>query len=275
MHPIPMRSLFLALLFCVLPSACATSPPEAVRAAHAVAGAPFSNDADDELVESRLGPHRFTFARSYLRLGMAPLNDTTIELVMTMPALAPLIREPLSGSLEGAQRVDVWIRALDEAAMARVFSDWMGLEYSKAKPAPLSDDKPRIKGDAVSGLMPFYLDFMALRRQAEARGLKPDTVASPHRVYNRDWYLAYDANDTMVSFIECTPRTLDDGLEQIDGHLRRRNDGNTDVLAGCNHKFVISELNASVNVSYARVFLPEWRRIEDSVKRIIKQSRIR
>ena len=95
-------------------------------------------------------------------------------------------------------------------------------------------------------------------------------MASPHRVCNLDWYLAYDANDTMVSFIECTPKMLDDGLEVFDGRLRRRDTGNTDVLAECNHKFVISELNASVNVSYARAFLPEWRRIEDSVKRTIK-----
>lgn len=273
MPPMSLRVLLLALLLSVLP-ACASSSADRAVVAQAMPGMLIHND-DDELVDARLGPHRLAFARSYLLFGMTPLNDTTIELVMTMPDLTPLKREPPSGSLEGAERVGVWIRALDDAAMSRVFSDWMGLEYSNAKPDPLSDDKPRIKGDAVSGLMPFYLDLEALRRQAEARGQKPDTVASPHRVYNRDWYLAYDADGTMVNFIECTPKALDDGLEQVDGHLRRRDDGNTDVLAECNHKFVISELNASVNVSYARVFLPEWRRIEDSVKRTIKQSRIR
>jgi hypothetical protein len=260
LFPIPPRSLVLALLFSVLPG-CASPSLDGTTDEQTAPDVPVRSE-DDELVEARLGPHRFAFARSYLRFGMAPGNDTTIELVMTMPDLAPMKREPPSGSLEGAEKVEVWVRALDEAAMGRVFSDWMRLEHSDPKPDPLSDDKPRIKGDAVSGLMPFYLDLAALRRQAEARGEKPDTVASPHRVYNRDWYLAYDADGTMVSFIECTPKILDDGLALFDGHLHRGDAGNTDVVAECDHKFLIADLNASV-------------RIEDSVRRTIEGARIR
>ena len=264
------NALWLALLVVVACTACACSQPD-----EAPARAAGGYGTGDERVEVKLGPHRLAFAASYLRFGMAPASDTTIELVMAMPDLAPLQHEPPMGSLAGAEKVEVWVHALDEASMRRVFSDWMDLQHSDAKPDPLSGDKPRIKGDAVSGLVPFYLDLAALRRQAEARGEKPDTVASPHRVYNRDWYLAYDAEGTPVSFIECTPKVLDDGLEQADGRLRRRDAGNTDVVADCNHKFVIANLNASVSVAYARAFLPEWRRIEDSVRQTIEQARTR
>jgi hypothetical protein len=265
------KPLWLALLIAVACTACASSQPEAVPGVRAAG----SDGATGERVEVRLGPHRLAFAASYLRFGMAPDNDTTIELVMTMPDLAPLQREPPMGSLEGAEKVEVWVHALDDASMRRVFSDWMALKDSDAKPDPLSGEKPRIKGDAVSGLVPFYLDLAALRRQAEARGEKPDTVAGPHRVYNRDWYLAYAADGTPASFIECTPTVLEDGLEQADGRLRRRDAGNTDVVADCSHKFVIGNLNASVSVAYARAFLPEWRRIEDAVRRTIEQARAR
>ena len=115
--PISIRLLFLSLLLSVLP-ACASSSSDRAAVAQTVYGVLIHSE-DDELVEARLGPHRFAFARSYLRLGMAPLNDTTIELVMTMPDLTPLKREPPSVSLEGPERVDVWIRALDEAVMGR------------------------------------------------------------------------------------------------------------------------------------------------------------
>jgi hypothetical protein len=265
------KTLLSALSIAVACAACASSQPEAAPAVRAAG----SDGATDERVDVRLGPHLLAFAASYLRFGMAPDNDTTIELVMTMPDLAPLQREPPMGSLEGAEKVEVWVHALDEASMRRVFSDWMDLKDSDAKPDPLSGEQPRIKGDTVSGLVPFYLDLAALRRQAEARGEKPDTVASPHRVYNRDWYLAYAADGMPASFIECTPTALQDGLEQADGRLRRRDAGNTDVVADCNHKFAIGDLNASVSVAYARAFLPEWRRIEDSVRRTIEQARIR
>lgn len=265
------KTRWLALFVTAACTACASSQPEAAPGARAAG----DHGATDERIDVRLGPHRLAFAASYLRFGMAPDNDTTIELVMTMPDLAPLQREPPMGSLEGAEKVEVWVHAQDDASMRRVFSDWMDLKGSDAKPDPLSGDQPRIKGDTVSGLVPFYLDLAALRRQAEARGEKPDTVANPHRAYNRDWYLAYDAEGTPVSFIECTPKALDDGLERTDGRLRRRDAGNTDVVADCNHKFAIANLNASVSVAYARAFLSEWRRIEDSVRRTIEQARIR
>jgi hypothetical protein len=263
-----LRSLWLTWLLIALPAACA-SP------SHQAASGGVTKRGSGERVEAQLGLHRFAFTRSYLRLGMVPSDGQTVELAMIMPDLGPMEREPALGSLESAETVAVWVRVLDDASAARAFSDWMGLQDAAAKPDPLSGEKPRIRGDVVSGLMPFYLDFPKLRRQAEARGEKPDTVASPHRVYNRDWYLGYDSEGELVRFIECTPKVLDDGLEQTDGRLRRRYVGNTDAVADCNHKFVIDELNASVSVAYARAFLPEWSRIETSVRRTIEEARIR
>jgi hypothetical protein len=232
-----------------------------------------SEDGSDEGVETRLGSQTLRIPREYLRLRLDPSSDQRFELAILLPKLGPVPRGYASMGLSGAAVSEIVVIHRAGKSPSQLFSEWLGQAEGATTPDPLAGDKPRVRGEQVWGLVPYSLDFEALRRQAQARGEKADTVASPHRVYNLDRYLSYDSGGAMTALIECTSKTLDDGIEVVDGVLQRIRTGNTDTLAVCDHGFAIDALDATVNIQYPRAYLSDWRRIEQRVRDLIEAGR--
>jgi hypothetical protein len=229
----------------------------------------------EEIVEARLGPHVLRIPRKYFRYQLDPGSDQRFELAIRLPDAEPVPRGQESNDLAGAAISEVVVIYRADTTPPQLFSEWLGQATGESTPDPFAGDKPRVRGEPVWGLTPFYLDFESLRKQVEARGQKADTVASPYRVYNLDRYLAYGANGAVSALIECTSKSLDDGVEAVDGVLRRSRTGNTDTLAECDHGFVIAEIDATVNIHYPRAYLPDWRRIEVVVRDLISNDRVK
>ncbi len=286
----PCRSIALVLTAAVSLAACAAGRADSVLERADDEAQPFTVAAtdtvatvspapahaledDEEIVEARLGPHMLPIPRKYFRHRLDPGSDQRFELAIRLPNAEPVPRRQDMNGLAGAAISEIVVMYRADRSPSQLFSEWLGQATGEVKPDPYAGDKPRMSGDPVWGLTPFYLDFERLRRQAEARGQKSEVVASPHRVYNLDRYLAYDAKGAVATLIECTPKSLDDGVEAVDGVLQRSSAGNTDTLAVCDHGFVIDDLNATVNIHYPRAYLPEWRRTEAHVRGLIGNGR--
>jgi hypothetical protein len=241
-------------------------------APHAQAVSPRMAPVDEygeDIVEARLGSQTLRIARRFFRDWQAPSSDQRFELAILLPDAAPVTREYHSNELKGAAISPITVIHRPGLSASQVFSEWLGPFAAETGSNPEAGDKPRIRGEEIWGLTPLYLDFERLRKQAQARGEKAETVASPHRVYNLDRYIAYGSKGEIVTLIECTARSLDDGVEVVDGALARPRVGNTDTLAVCDHGFVIPGLEATVNVQYPRAYLPDWRRIEKQARDLV------
>jgi hypothetical protein len=223
----------------------------------------------EDIVEARLGSQTLRIARHFFRDWQDPASDQRFELAIVLPDAAPVPRGYRSNGLEGAVVATITVIHRGGVSPSQVFSEWLGATTAEATPNPEAGDKPRIRGDAIWGLTPFYLDFERLRRQAQARGEKAETVASPYRVYNLDRYIAYGGRGEIATLIECSAKSLDDGVEVVGGVLTRPRTGNTDTLASCDHGFVIAGIESTVNVQYPRAYLLEWRRIEKQARDLI------
>ena len=88
----------------------------------------------------------------------------------------------------------------------------------------------------------------------------------------KDWYLARNASGRLATLIKCDPQEIPDGLV-IQGN-RVLPDG-PPRIATCNHEFIITEDRISVSMDYARVFLKDWKRIEDRARSLLAGYRIR
>jgi hypothetical protein len=87
----------------------------------------------------------------------------------------------------------------------------------------------------------------------------------------KDWYIARDARGKLETLIKCDSRELPDGLTIQGDRVVDAGTGN----ASCDHSIVIGEDNLSVSIEYNRVFLKDWKRIEDRVRTLFAQYRAR
>lgn len=271
--PISMRLLFLSLLLSVLP-ACASSSPDRAAVAQAVPGVLIHSE-DDELVEARLGPHRLRLPLKYFRYQIEPTGDRRFELAMWLPEYRPVFMDSPIGSASQAEKLDIQVFLVEGVRLVDLLSLWMGQESLGPSPDPLEGEQPRIRGEAVHGLSAFYVDTDLLIKQARAlgeKGVSAETVASGRHV---DRYLSSALDDRHVpTYIECTTRALNDGIQTINGQLRRKGTANTDLLAVCDHNFTIDNTGIAVSMHYSRAYLSQWREIEVHVSNQLRQAMV-
>lgn len=78
-----------------------------------------------------------------------------------------------------------------------------------------------------------------------------------------DWYVVRDGDWRMRTSISCDSREyMPDGLMMVDGRLVR---SIGDRVATCRHSVVDVEGGVAVEMSYARVVLIDWRRLETTL----------
>lgn len=267
-----LRALWLAMALGVLPAACASSQPEVAHGVEAAVPV-VPQGAADEQVEARLGGHRFLLPRHYFRNQIEPQSGRRFALTMWLPDDRPVTVAPSVGSVEHAAKLDIQVRLIDGIPAANLLSFWMRQDPPGPSPDPLAGTLPRVRGEPIHGLRPYYVDIDALIWQAQARG---DTAASAPSVVkfgDADRYLGTaDADRPVPTYLECTPRALDDGVSIVDGHLQRHGAANIDVLAMCDHSFLLNGADIAVSMHYSRLYLPQWREIETRVAERLRQA---
>ena len=279
--PLPTTWFSLALLLSMLP-ACASPLSDGPAGARAVPGAliqvetvPSSliQSEDDRLVEARLGLYRLRLPLKYFRYQIEPGAGRRFELAMWLPEYRPVLMDPPVGSATQAAKLDIQVFLVEGVQSVDLLSLWMGQEPIGKSPDPLGGEHPRIRGEPVHGLSAFYVDTDVLVKQARARGEKnvsAETVASGRHV---DRYLGNAVTDLKVpTYIECTTRALDDGMHIVDGQLRRNATANSDLLAVCDHSFMLDNTGIAVSMHYSRAYLSQWREIEVHVSNQLRQA---
>jgi len=84
-----------------------------------------------------------------------------------------------------------------------------------------------------------------------------------------DWYVVRDGDGRVRTFISCDSREyMLDGLMMEDGRLVR---SSGDRVAMCRHSGVDVEGGVAVEMSYARVILVDWQRVETSTLEVMGQ----
>src|SRR3546814_18110578 len=85
-----------------------------------------------------------------------------------------------------------------------------------------------------------------------------------------DWYVARDTEGAVSTVIKCDSHLKPDGFI-IQGERVIR-EGNRST--GCIHYFLMPEEKISFSVDYPRVFLRDWKRIEERARALLTQYQI-
>ncbi len=279
----PTRWPFLALFLSMLP-ACAFPLPDGAAGARALPGvliqietvpSTLIQSEDDRLVEARLGLYRLRLPLKYFRYQIEPDAGRRFELAMWLPEYRPVLMDPSVGSATQAAKLDIQVLLAEGVESVDLLSLWMRQEPLGPSPDPLGGEQPRIRGKPVYGLSAFYVDTDLLVEQARARGEKDvsaETVASGRHV---DRYLGNAVTDGQVpTYIECTTRALDDGIHVVNAQLRRSATANSDLLAVCDHNFMLDNTGIVGSMHYSRAYLAQWREIEVHVSNQLRQAMV-
>src|SRR3546814_5176185 len=87
----------------------------------------------------------------------------------------------------------------------------------------------------------------------------------------KDCYLDRDADGRWTALIKCDSRLQHDGI-RIEGGRITREDGPS---TSCTHYFLMPDEKISFSAFYVRVFLKDWKKIENRAREMLKQYRIR
>ena len=86
-----------------------------------------------------------------------------------------------------------------------------------------------------------------------------------------DWYVARSTDGQLRTFISCDPADrIPDGLV-AHGKALERADG--DRVAMCRHSMVDLDDSITIEMTYARVMLSDWQRMEAAVRELLRRYR--
>jgi hypothetical protein len=156
------------------------------------------------------------------------------------------------------RRISILIQALPIAD--DVFSGYMERVYSGAT------DRALYLGEAqeLSQIGQRYgLDIRDLSPEAAARYLVNQRKQSDQTYLNEQVFVASDPAGKHTTIIRCTHESIPDdrpnGAPLRDGPLS----------TSCQHKFSLPELQAGIQLSYSRKYLPDWAAIEVQVRTLL------
>lgn len=248
-----------------------TTDPQAAAPAHRWEG------YNDKPVEARLGPHRYLIPANYFDNQIGPEFDGSFSLKLQWPDLQPLPPgERSKQSMETFNKqISILPNYVDRVPIDAVLER---ATRSIAAQDSLESQDPRDRldlmdaADPVFGLTPYRVNQQRLTEHLEReKSLYGVPSKSDPRFY-KDWYVARDDSGRIRTLIRCTPQALADGLV-VEG--TRVTAQESAEVAQCTHEFVIDTDKISVSISYARIFLKDWKAIEDRARQLLEQHRVK
>jgi len=268
----------LSLLACLAFAASAAVPPEVSATSSKPPPVKYRWEGyNDKPVEARLGPHRFMIPANYFYDQMGPDFQGNFTLLVQWPNLQPL--PPGKRSRQDMEtrykRVAISPRYVDRVPMEgrlekaiRPYAFENTLAYlNPSERLDLMDEQLQ-----QFGLTPYYVNrdkFLVYSKLREREDGHPYRARLEDQ---EDWYLVRDAQGRLTTIIKCASHLQPDGFTLQGNRLLRDESSRT---AGCSHDFLIPEDRIAFSVSYRRVFLKDWKRIEDRARELLTQYRAR
>ncbi len=249
---------------------------EATQAGRTVNGHTYT----DAPVDVKLGPHTFRIPANYLDSQIAPWPGEGVSLVIEWPDMGP--------SAPGARANPRTNDFRKEIRILVNYVDRLPIETSLERhasneaitpPDSLERDDPRDRLDLRlaqpedMGLTPYTVDEAKMAMFAKAYEAKYGTPPPRGRLSEEDWYVARAPDGRLSSFIKCGSKAYVrdgvrlDGAEIIDvpGEL---------PAAGCVHYITDINDRLSISINYKRVFLKDWKRMEDAIRGVLARSKV-
>lgn len=277
------RSLLFGLAIVTSASACARSVPdpertpamsEATQTGRTLRGYTYT----DAPVDVQLGPHTFRIPANYLDSQIAPWPGEGVTLVIEWPGMTPTApgarAHPRTNDFR--KEISVAIRYVDrvpiETSLERLSSnDALTRQGSVEREDPRARLALRLQGAEIMGLTPYAVDEARMASyiaQYTAQRGKPP-VRNP--AFEDDWYIARNDAGGIATFIKCeTKEFRGDGVRLDGGELIALDDP---VAAGCVHYLTDIPNSLSISLHYKRVFLPDWKRMETAVRRLLADAK--
>jgi len=275
-----MLSIASSMTACAGPSSTEqiakdTAMPEQTASGRTIDGYTYTTTP----VEARIGPHRYRFPANYYDDQIGPYVGGGVGLTLLWPefsAAPPGYRaRPSAGEIHRA--VVASIDHIDAVPINELL-DRKASAQGTTEPGSLSRDDPRLRLDLRTreqtdlGLVRHAIDekrmeSFAARYQA-LRGEPP--VRNPRT--EDEWFTAEDTEGRLATFIKCdVPVGGRDGLHLENGELIA--DSSTPI-ALCTHYFVDVADSLSISLSYPRVLLADWRRMEEAVRAVLGRYKV-
>lgn len=272
------RSFVLAASLALAACTSSALPPSPAQEPHAMTDAAVATPYNDKPVQAKLGPHRFEIPANYFDTQLGPDFQGNMRLILQWPDLRPLApgeRYFEGGEQRLARNIDIAPHYIDrvplQTSLERALISNVDSEQKRREDPTLNPDL-RLGGEPVFGLTPYYTDFAKVDAyNLKVYGDKANRAGDRDSLFNNDWFVARDADGALSTVIKCTSREIPDGA-QTQGDTLRLLDA--PKLPMCSHDFTIARYDARINVSYLRVFMPDWRKIEQRVRGLLDQYHV-
>ncbi len=280
------RCLAVALTVALSASACAKAPPTEPGNKET----PMSEDASQRRtvdgytyttspVEAKLGPHRFAFPANLYDDQIGPAVGGGVGLTLIWPELkaAPPGSRGSRSMAEHHRAMAMSVDYIDGVPisdlLARLTStDATSEEGSVYRKDPRRRLDLRKPGPPVFGLTPYAIDEDRMAEFADAYEKQTGLPAKRNLNVESDWYIARAPNDSLATFIQCD--TLGGGRDGLSLAGEQLVIDESAVVSGCTHHFVDSANSLSVTLSYPRVFLKDWKAIEDAARDVLARYKV-
>lgn len=232
----------------------------------------------DAPVEARIGKHLYRIPANYFYDQMGPTFQGDVSLRLQWPDLTPMppgqTRRQTMGEFMAAVNYAIYyVDRIDIRESTR-------RAYMNGEPHDAFEYRDpeqrldlRVPQQEAMGLVRYDLDPELAAGYAREWQKINGRPYAPVSGWRQDWYVRRDGNDEVVTFIRCDTDEKTDGLI-VSGRTLLQSPNPRDRVAQCDHMMIFPEESLRVSISYVRVVLSDWQRIETALRDLLQETRI-
>ena len=232
----------------------------------------------DAPVDARIGRHLYRIPANYFYDQMGPTFQGDVSLRMQWPDLTPMPpgqtqQQTMSEFMKAVNYDIYYVDRVDiRESMRRAYSNGEPRD-SLAYRNPEDRLDLRIPQPESMGLVRYDVDPELVEQYAKEWEERNGYPYAPIIGVRKDWYVARDETDEVVTFIKCDTDEVPDTWE-IQGRDLVRSDDPRRSVAQCNHLMIFPEESLSVSIGYVRLVLSDWQRFEGALKELLGRTRV-
>lgn len=213
---------------------------------------------------TKLGPHRFMIPANYFTDQIGPdfQGGALLELVWPKLEAAPPGWTRTTNALQQAHLIRANLDYIDRWPLQNAMDSSLrtGSDDPILRQNPTANIDYRTRMEDVLGLERWVVSEEDKARYLKLTEGQSDRYGLPADPWDfEDWYLRRDAQGHVLTRMRCDPPTKPDGLI-IQGNALIK--GENPRVAMCTHTFSLPKYDVILGVTYPRVLMHDWERIE-------------